>query len=216
MTADLHPSTHLRAAAWVPNDDPQRQWDEAIALAAEWIWERSEVEEIRPVLVSNTIESAAGMGHAELDEIIRAGGHATPASRTRYDHCPVLAFVPNERSLHFAMDLARGYSLSVVEGRGFALAEWAASADAVNLLTGQAQTSQITDDVRRDLDFAILDGGRNGWTGPDERAQARRCLAEHIRTGRLTPDQAAAYALTSSSVSDRGAKRLRELLARNR
>ena len=34
MTADLHPSTHLRAAAWVPNDDPQRQWDEAIALAA--------------------------------------------------------------------------------------------------------------------------------------------------------------------------------------
>jgi hypothetical protein len=95
----------------------------------------------------------------------RAGGHATPQSSTRYDHGPVLAFVPNERSLYFAMDLARGYSLSVVEGRSFALAEWAASAEAVNLLTGQAQTSQIPDDVRPDLDFAILDGGRYGWTG---------------------------------------------------
>ena len=62
-------------------------------------------------------------------------------------------------------------------------------------------------------DFAILDGGRNGWTGPDEKAQARRCLADHVRTGRLIPDRAAAYALTSSSASDRGAKRLRELLS---
>ncbi|TLH68128.1 hypothetical protein C1S82_26805 [Mycolicibacterium cosmeticum] len=62
----------------------------------------------------------------------------------------------------------------------------------------------------------MLDGGRNGWTGPDEKAQARRYLIDHIRAGRLTPDQAAAYTLTSPAVSERGAKRLRELLARNR
>jgi hypothetical protein len=214
MTADLHPSTHLRAAAWVPNNDPKRPWDEAIAPAAEWIWGRSEVEGLPPVLVSNT-KSAAGMGHADLDDIIRAGGHATPQSSAQYDHGPVLAFVPDERSLHFAMNLARGYSLALVEGR-FSLAEWAAHAKATDLLTGQNATPQISEDVRRDLDFAILDGGRNGWTGPDEKAQAQRCLADHIRTGRLTPDQAAAYALTSSSVSERGAKRLRELLSRNR
>ncbi|WP_445168544.1 hypothetical protein ACTXG7_03955 [Mycolicibacterium sp. Dal123E01] len=215
MTDDLHPSTHLRAAAWVPNDDPKRSFDEAIAPAAEWIWERSRAEGLAPVLVSNT-KSAAGMGHADLDTIIRKGGHATPQSSTRYDHGPVLAFVPNERSLHVAMDLARGFSLAVVEGRSLSLAEWAANADATNLLTGQTAASQIPEEVRRDLDFAILDGGRNGWTGPDEKAQAQRCLADHIRAGRLTPDQAAAYALTSSSVSDSGAKRLRELLGRIR
>lgn len=214
MTADLHPSTHLRAAAWVPDNDPQRPWDEAIALAAEWIWERSEAEELPPVLVSNTIDSAAAMG-ADLDDIVRAGGHATPGSRTRYVPGPALAFAPDERSLHFAMNLARGHSLALVEGR-FSLAEWAAHAKAIDLLTGQTTTPQISEDVRRDLDFAILDGGRNGWTGPDEKAQAQRCLADHIRTGRLTPDQAAAYALTSSSVSERGAKQLRELLSRNR
>ncbi|MGY4647831.1 hypothetical protein [Mycobacterium sp. URHB0021] len=78
--------------------------------------------------------------------------------------------MPNELSLHFAMDLARGFSLSVVEGRGFSLSEWAASAEAINLLTQQTQTSQLPEEVRRDLDFAILDGGRNGWAGPDEKA----------------------------------------------
>lgn len=215
MTDDLHPSTHLRAAAWVPNDDPVRPWDEAIALASEWIWERSRAEGLAPVLVSNA-KNAAGMGYDDLDKIIRKGGHATPQSGTRYDHGPVLAFVPNERSLHVAMDLARGYSLAVVEGRSLSLAEWAANAGATNLLTGQTTPSQILDEVRRDLDFAILDGGRNGWTGPDEKAQARNCLADHIRAGRLTPDQAAAYVLTSSSVSDSGAKRLRDLLSRTR
>lgn len=39
--ADLHPTTHLQAAAWVPDDDPERPWDEAAALAADWIWERA-------------------------------------------------------------------------------------------------------------------------------------------------------------------------------
>ncbi|ABK70521.1 hypothetical protein LI99_22775 [Mycolicibacterium smegmatis] len=44
----------------------------------------------------------------------------------------------------------------------------------------------------------------------------RRFLSSHISGGRLTPDQAAAYSLSSQSVSERGAKRLRELLSRIR
>ncbi len=35
---ELHPTTHVRAAAWVPDDDPERPWDEAAELAADWIW----------------------------------------------------------------------------------------------------------------------------------------------------------------------------------
>ncbi|TQR82383.1 hypothetical protein D8S82_32355 [Mycobacterium hodleri] len=35
MTADdLHPFTHLRAAAWVPDDVEDRPWEEVIALTA--------------------------------------------------------------------------------------------------------------------------------------------------------------------------------------
>lgn len=216
MTADdLHPtSTHLQAAAWVPDDVEDRPWEEAISLAAEWIWERSREEGSAPLLASNA-QNAASYGYADLDEIIRAGGHATPQTRSRPDRGPVLAFVPDERSLHFAMGSARGYSLAVVEG-STPIAEWAAGAAAINLLTGQVTPSQLDDEVRKDLDSVIFYGGRNGWTGADEKAQLRRFLSGHINGGRLTPEQAAAYALSSQSVSERGAKRLRELLARNR
>jgi hypothetical protein len=154
MTDGLHPATHLRAAAWVPDDDPERPWDEAIAPAARWLWECSEAEGAPPLLVSNT-QSVSGWGYGDLDEIARAGGHATPQGRTRYDRGPVFAFVPDERSLHFAMDLARGYSLAVVEGSLTPLAEWAAGAGAVNLLTGEVTKSVIPDEVRKDLDSAM-------------------------------------------------------------
>ena len=52
---DLHPSTHLRAAAWVPDDVEDRPWEEAVALAADWIWERSREEDLAPLLVSNRV-----------------------------------------------------------------------------------------------------------------------------------------------------------------
>ncbi|WP_176456317.1 hypothetical protein [Mycobacterium marinum] len=211
-TEDLHPLTRLRAAAWVPDDDPQRPWEEAISLAAQWLWERSRAEGVPPLLVSNA-RNAAGWGYADLEEIIGAGGHATPKSRTRHDRGPVLAFAPTEASLQLAMDLARGYSLVVVEGSLLPLAEWAASAGAINLLTGRATESQIPDDVREDLASVVFYGGRNGWTGLDEKVQAKQHLSRHVRAGRLTPDQAAAYALSSQSVSDRGAKRLHVLLS---
>lgn len=93
-------------------------------------------------------QNAASFGYADLDEIIRSGGHATPQSRSRPDRGPVLAFVPDERSLHFAMGLARGYSLAVVEGSILPLAEWAAGASAINLLTGQTTKSEVPEGVR--------------------------------------------------------------------
>lgn len=40
---ELHPATRLQAAAWVPDDDPERPWDEAADIAADWICERSEL-----------------------------------------------------------------------------------------------------------------------------------------------------------------------------
>ena len=200
MTSEsAHASTHLRAAAWVPNDDPKRPWEDAISLAAEWLWERSRAEGVPPLLVSNA-RNAASWGYAELEDIIRAGGHATPKSRTRHDRGPVLAFAPTEASLQLAMDLACGYSLVVVEGPTLSL----------------ATRSLIPDDVRADLDSVVFYGGRNGWTGPDEKAQAQRYLNPHIQAGQLTPDQAASYTLSSPSVSDRGAKRLRDLLNHRR
>ncbi|SIJ65841.1 Uncharacterised protein [Mycobacteroides abscessus subsp. abscessus] len=109
------------------------------------------------------------------------------------------------------MELARGYSLVAVETIRFPLNEWAAGAAAINLLDGEISPSAMSDEIRGDLDSVIFYGGRNGWTGPDEKAHARRHLLDHVNTGALSADQAASYAL-SQGATDRGAKRLQQLL----
>ena len=206
---ELNPTTHLQAAAWVPDDDPERPWDEAADLAADWIWERSEIEGVTPLLVTNTFQNAVGIDC--LEEIAREGGQATPQGKQRFDRGPVLAYVPDERTLKLALNIARGYSLAVVETVSFPLAEWAAGAGAVNLLDGSTSSSSLPDDVKADLDHAVFFGGNNGWTGQHEKEHARKHLARHVRAGRLAPEQAASYVM-ARGVSDKGAKRLRLLL----
>lgn len=206
---DLHATTHLQAAAWVPDDDPERPWDEAADLAAGWIWERSEAEGVKPLLVTNTFQNARGI--ESLEEIAREGGQATPQGKGRFDPGPVLAYVPDERTLKLALNLARGYSLAVVETVNFPLAEWAAGVGAINLLDGSTSASGLPEDVKADLDHAVFFGGNNGWTGSHEKEHARTHLARHVHSGRLAPEQAASYAM-AKGVSDRGAKRLRLLL----
>ena len=77
--SELHPKTHLQAAAWVPDDEPERPWEDAANLAADWIWERSELEGIKPLLVTNPFQNA--MGVASLEEIASNGGQATPQGK---------------------------------------------------------------------------------------------------------------------------------------
>lgn len=206
---DLHPTTHLQAAAWVPDDDPERPWEVAADLAADWIWEHSRIEGVTPLLVTNTLQNAVGIEC--LDEIARRGGQATPQGKRRFDRGPVLAYVPDERTLRLALDLARGHSLAAVETVSFPLAEWAAGAEAVNLLDGSTSSSNLPDDVKVDLDHAVFFGGNNGWTGQHEKQHARNHLVRHVQAGRLAPEQAAAYVM-AKGVSGKGAKRLRLLL----
>jgi hypothetical protein len=161
--------------------------------------------------VTNTLQN--GVGIPCLEDIASRGGQATPQGKQRFDHGPVLAYVPYERALKLALDLARGYSLAVVETDSFSLTEWAAGADAINLLDGSTTTSGMPDDVKADLDRTVFFGGNNGWTGPHEKKNVLVHLETHVRSGRLAPEQAASYVL-SQGVSDRGAKRLRELLER--
>lgn len=207
---DLHTTTHPQAAGWVPDDDPERPWDEA-DLGAEWIWERSEAEDVKPLLVTNTLQKARSIGR--LEEIARAGGQATPQSKERFERGPVLAYVPDERTLKRALNLARGYSPAVVESVRFPLAEWAAVAGAITLLDGSASASSLPEEVKADLDHAMSFGGNNGWTVSHEKEHARNHPARHVQAGRLAPEQAASYVM-AKGVSDRGAQRLLLLLER--
>lgn len=202
-------STNLQTAAWVPDDDPERPWDEAAELAADWIWQRSEIEGEPPLLVTNTLQNARGI--AVLEEIVRSRGQATPQGKERFNLGPVLAYVPTERTLELALNLARGYSLAVVETESFPLSEWAAAVGAINLLDGSTSTSTLDTDVADALDRAIFFGGRNGWTGSHEKQHARTVLGDLAVAGRIDPDAAASYAM-AKDVSDKAAKRLRGLI----
>jgi hypothetical protein len=86
---ELHPTRHLQAPAWVPDDDAERPWDEAADLAAEWIWERGRLEGLLPVLVTNTFQNAVGLPC--LQEVANRGGQATPQGKQRFGAGPALA-----------------------------------------------------------------------------------------------------------------------------
>lgn len=204
-------ASQLQAAAWVPWD-PDTSWDDAADLAAEWIWERSAVEGVEPLLVTNTLRGGAFT--PALEDIARCA-HVSPRSRNqRFEHRPVLAYVPDQRALSLAVKLARGHSLAIVEGSFFRLDEWAAGVGAFNLLTGDATTTALAHEVLKDLDSAILFGGNNGWSGPHEKDHARIRLSPHVAGGQLTADQPASYVM-SRGVHDRGAMRLKSLLDPN-
>jgi len=72
-----------------------------------------------------------------------------------------------------ALDLARGFSLAVVEGGSFPMWEWAASAGAINLLTNDHASSELASDVRKSLDAAIFFGCGHGWTKRPRRSYRR-------------------------------------------
>lgn len=136
----------LSRAAWVPDDDPQRPWATAASLAVEWAERRCVEEGADAVLVTNAL------GHLgpELEAFARRHTHTTRrAGRARVGPGggPVLAYVPYADDLEFAMHLAHGSSLAVVETSAFPLAGWASRLDAWDLVNDGA--SPPLPDVRR-------------------------------------------------------------------
>ncbi|MCJ1709551.1 hypothetical protein [Microbacterium sp. VKM Ac-2923] len=134
----IPPTTFVRAAAWVP-DDHDRPWEEAANLASEWIWQRSQEEETLPLLVTSTLQN--GRDIQSLVEIAVTCGHATPRGKQRFIVGPVIAYLPDARTLDLATGLAYMHSLVVVETARFPLLDWATGAGAVNLLDMQSTTS---------------------------------------------------------------------------
>lgn len=203
-------AARLRAAAWVPDDDPHRPYEDAAALAARWIVQQGQDEGVAPVVVANTKSVSLPPSLAVLAQ---RGGLSTPLSPASFGAGPVVAFLPDAKSLRHAMDVARGSSLVAIEGHSFALAQWAAGLGATNLVAGTEPKAGLPAEVTRSLDSAILFGGNNGWSGSHEKDHAKKRLEEHVRAGRLSPADAAAYVM-SQGISDVGGKRLRSLLER--
>ncbi|MFE1250807.1 hypothetical protein [Streptomyces sp. NPDC058735] len=120
--------------AWLPDDDPQRDWEIAAGLAGDRVRQECRQQGATGVLVLN------GFGVEQQVPSLRrfAAEHAvtTPrASRGRIARGvgPVLAYVPDEKTLDFATSLARASSIAAVESiNGLSLQGWARQLGAVD------------------------------------------------------------------------------------
>ena len=150
----------LLSVAWVPDDDPTRDWDIAARLAAAWVDDRCQHEGATGVLVTNTMDY---LGVPALDAF--ASRHVRTSPRVTRQRVgsgvgPVLSYVPHEKELETAMNLARGSSLGVVETVSFRLLGWASWFEAWDLVR-QEPTPPLPESVRESVEGLAFYG--NKW-----------------------------------------------------
>lgn len=102
-------------AAWVPDDDPERSWDEAAEWAVAWLLEQAHALRSRPLLVTPTQQQ-----WQTGPDVIRRFAHTYEATTNRsrsaqFRQRPVLAYVPDYGDMNLAASYARNSALAVVE-----------------------------------------------------------------------------------------------------
>jgi len=202
----------LAMVAWAP-DEEERDWSVAAGLAAAWVDQRCAAEGAAGVLVTNSLDH---LGVPELDAFERR--HTRTSRRASRDRVgrgagPVLSYVPGIDELAFAMRLARGSSLAVVETPSFPLGGWAAQLGALDLVTGEKTPSlpdAINDAVEK-LKFV----GNNGFGDQYGKRRATALVADLAGRGLLDGDLLVG-AVLAAGVSENGAKNLAKLIEKAR
>jgi hypothetical protein len=181
-------------AAWVPDDDPHRDWGDAAGPVVDWVLQEAKRQGAAPLLVTPT-QSQWDCGVNVISWFAQNYPATTPrSSRARVDggRGPVLVYVPDYETMHLAATYARGSSLAVVETVSTPLVGWAMQAQAVNLLT-----REMTPDTRTESQQTVLDRvhfyGNNGWTKGFGRDQATRILRDALRQEDLNSDVILGY-----------------------
>jgi hypothetical protein len=184
--------------AWVPDDVPDRPWEDAAELGIDWIIKQAADLGVKPLLVSNTLQG--GRGIRRLDALADAYGRGAPTASSSYElNRAVLAFVPSAGILAFAQVHAQRAALCVVETKSTPLAEWAAAVSAEDLTRpGQTAESTLDPKLREALDFTFGFGERTAL-----RARTRRStLGERSTTS--APGASPIWMRSSPSCSARG------------
>ncbi len=195
------------ATAWVPDDDPERDWGVAFQLASDWVEDRLVDAGGQAVLVTNAKND---LGVSELEAFERRHVRTTRrASGIARGTGPVLSYVPYGEDLEFAMRLAKGSSLAVVETVSFPLHGWASWLGATNLVTN-AKTPTLSSAVVDAVD-RLRFYGNNGFTDQFGKRMARSILTDLRSSDALDPP-ALVGAVIAAGVSASGAARLSVLM----
>jgi hypothetical protein len=170
----------VEAAAWVPDDDPERPWDDAADLAVEWLLDQAGERGQAPLLVTPT-QSQWSMGAESIQLFAQRYEATTPRSNhASFSNRPVLVYVPDYDVMHLALRYARGSAIAVVETVSSPLVGWASAVGALDLTTGEPTRPALSDAQRKTFD-RIEFNGNNGWTrgfGADSTARILRSLRD--------------------------------------
>lgn len=155
--------TTTYTAAWVPDDNPERGWDEAAELAVAWLLEQSQTLNLQSVLVTPTKQQWQ-LGPAVIRRFAQTYEVTTSRARgAQFRQRPVLAYVPDYGDMELAASYANNSVLAVVESRTHPLLGWAMETQAVDLTTGSSTADTRSPQQCHELE-SIHDYGNNGWT----------------------------------------------------
>lgn len=205
-------ASSILRTAWVPDDDPHRDWEVAAGLAVDWIRQECRQQGATGVLVLN------GFGVEQQISSLRrfAAEHTVTTPRASRDRVvrgsgPVLAYVPDEKTLDFAARLARRSSLAVVESiHGFPLQGWARQIGAVDLTRPDEQPEPLHPALAEAIDRLAF-YKNNGFGDRFGKQQAQRILQDLRTAGRLERDVVLG-ALAARGASDRAVRNLGKLI----
>lgn len=195
--------------AWVPDDDPGRDWGLAAQLAVDWIEERRRQERSQGILVTNTL---GHLGVPELERFEKKYQRVSPRSSRRDSRGPVLSYVPTLKDLEFATGLARKSSLAVVESFSTPLRGWAAWLEALNLVTG-APTAVLPETTREAVE-RLKFCGNNGFADDYGKRDALRIISGLHERGCLDQDLLVGAVFAAGVFAVPGIKNLASLIER--
>ncbi|MEH0407469.1 hypothetical protein ACFY7V_33475 [[Kitasatospora] papulosa] len=205
-------ASSILRAAWVPDDDPERDWEIAADLAVKWVRRECAEQSADGVLVLN----AFGV-EQQIPSLRRfAAEHTVTTPRASRDRVgrgkgPVLAYVPDERTLDFAASLARGSSLAIVESfHGFPLEGWARQLGAIDLTRPDEQPEQFDSELTEAIDR--LDFYKNNGFGDQFGKQQARRILQDLRGAGLLERDIIVGALAAKGASDRAMRNLGKLI----
>jgi hypothetical protein len=174
-------------AAWVPDDDPERSWDDAAAPAVEWTLQEAKRQGAEPLLVTPT-QSQWTSGADSIRWFAQRYAATTPRSKRPGGGIgPVVVYVPDYDTVHLAAGYARGSSLAVIESVSHPLIGWAMETKALNLITMQPTADTRSAEQLKALE-SIHFNGNNGWSRGFGQDQAKRVLSDMQAKGILDRD----------------------------
>ncbi|MFF8610862.1 hypothetical protein ACF06X_33690 [Streptomyces sp. NPDC015346] len=205
-------TSSILRAAWVPDDDPERGWEIAADLAVAWVRRECAEQGAVGALVLNAF--GVEQQYPSLRRFAAEHAVTTPrASRDRVGRGtgPVLAYVPDEKTLDFAASLARGSSLAVVESvHAFPLRGWARQLGAIDLTRPDEQPEPINPEMAAAIDR--LDFYKNNGFGDQFGKQQAQRILQDLRGAGLLERDVILGALAAKGASDHAVRNLAKLI----